>query len=683
MTDKPILIGEQPLAKDANGRLIANMGSVFLGNEFYPPAVVVGMGPHRRLHGLLEDSIQTYRREHGLEPLDHAQTTAVRDRLVELVIQEDSVLIRPDIDHFDHMHMADEMLQTLMGPGSQRDIKFLYVHSPIVREGIKREGKLWRLAAEPVTDEEMMALKVALSDRRMYFYNRLLGTRQLTYSEFASLGTLPDNDLLKYLREIHYLLFTSINGNKEGVNAKGYPELEFFRAGDFRPEVLRQVASTDFTAEKARAVYDEIRREFHDAVAANGAEYLRDDVHNPTWRTMMLERISNGALKEENRTATISSAEDREFGPEFDKKIRWRPGATLLYPLGEDQSQPHIFFDNAYDHSEVLPARPTLENICDLHIREIIKHFVRQYERVKYINVGVVVDPDSLSAHGSKSGIRELYAVLLKSNGDANERKFFIRIQKYNSWFYMDEGKDVNAALREASHYHINVMDRYDGAALLGVTVPPIRTGLLTSYYYGKRRELHGQEIQLHFFQREMSPGIPADKIPASMFQNPEFCLRFYVEMAKQAVCNMIVGRVDENGLPIFDAGHEVVELDPETKLPRRIRIISFVGFFRDYLTPDLAVFAPAYAKPIASRTEYLHNVKECADIYVCAAMDHFKRIKGILEANEPKYRSEFQERPNTSHDFRDRWNKCIDRLARADYERIGNAIYSQLRHLF
>ena len=77
---------------------------------------------------------------------------------------------------------ADELLQGIV---SKRRIRFLSVSDKRVREAIKHRGEYWRVNGIPKSREAKHHLiqtsKVGIYGRPIYYYNRLTGTRWLTF----------------------------------------------------------------------------------------------------------------------------------------------------------------------------------------------------------------------------------------------------------------------------------------------------------------------------------------------------------------------------------------------------------------------------------------------------------------------------------------------------------------------
>src|SRR5258708_6331087 len=164
-------IGPHPLARDEQGAQVTHIGTLF--PEFsvlYTRAP--GVHAWQRL-GFI-DHLNAKRASQGLPRLTPDEEENVITNSVDLVFESDHILIRPDPERMELAFAADELLQGLV---SKRQVKFLSVSDPRVREAIKRQGECWRLSSVPKTNEarERMILgsKVGIHGLPIYYYNRL------------------------------------------------------------------------------------------------------------------------------------------------------------------------------------------------------------------------------------------------------------------------------------------------------------------------------------------------------------------------------------------------------------------------------------------------------------------------------------------------------------------------------
>jgi len=165
------------------------------------------------------------------EKLTTSEQESKLEQMVCLVHREKHIFIRPDITingrEIEKILKADEILQQMSIP--KEYIRFLGASNEEIRKVLKERGELWRINSPPHTIEEMKKMvtdsKAALSDRVMYYYNIETGTRYLTCEEFSKLGSLPAEQLARYLNEIKNHSFKK--------NKRKNPELAFFMADEF------------------------------------------------------------------------------------------------------------------------------------------------------------------------------------------------------------------------------------------------------------------------------------------------------------------------------------------------------------------------------------------------------------------------------------------------------------------
>ena len=104
------LIGEQIFAKDAEGRPVSRIGTIFLRT----PGLVTKRGVHAMQRMMWIDALNEEREAAGLEPMTDAEEDAEINESVDLVFTETQVLIRPNPDRMELAMRADEKLQKLV-----------------------------------------------------------------------------------------------------------------------------------------------------------------------------------------------------------------------------------------------------------------------------------------------------------------------------------------------------------------------------------------------------------------------------------------------------------------------------------------------------------------------------------------------------------------------------------------
>ena len=171
------IVGERIFAKDAGGKLLSRIGTIF----FKTPGLVTKKGVHAMQRFMWIEEINAERTKNGQPALTMAEEDAEMAESVDLIFAEDQVLIRPNPDRMDLAFRADEELQKLV---SKRVIRFLNTSSAKVRTALRERGENWRMARQPISQDDMAELieqsKIPLGERPIYYYNRATGTRYIT-----------------------------------------------------------------------------------------------------------------------------------------------------------------------------------------------------------------------------------------------------------------------------------------------------------------------------------------------------------------------------------------------------------------------------------------------------------------------------------------------------------------------
>src|ERR1041385_9217878 len=135
------LIGPPPFAQDDTGQQLTRIGTLFPDHSVLytkPP----GVHAWQRL-GFIE-LINAERNHLGCPRLTAEEEEELCANSVDLVFESDHVLIRPDPARIELALAADDLLQLLI---SKRQVQFLSVADPRVREAIKQRGECWRLSS--------------------------------------------------------------------------------------------------------------------------------------------------------------------------------------------------------------------------------------------------------------------------------------------------------------------------------------------------------------------------------------------------------------------------------------------------------------------------------------------------------------------------------------------------------
>jgi len=645
----PQIIGEHPLARDQGGKLKSRIATVFP----YSNTIVTLPGIHATQRLAFIDALTRQRLEHGLGTLSRDEEAAEWRNSVDLIMEDDTVLIRPDPDDMPLCFRADELLQNLI---PKHKIKFLLVRNQRVRSAIKRRGECWRISPLPKTPDEMKrmitASRIAIHGNELYYYSKPTGTRLLTCASFADLGRLGESALRRHLAEIREF--------SAGVNRHGNREIAFFMAGgafskdDFAPH--------DFDvldADALKSVYESLLGKFRAAVPP---EFRSDNLDNLEWRN----RMYAGLIGEDDKT--VSEEALLGLSSEFFLQIEWLPGGRI------DEGE--LLLDSVFDEAEESGS-PELRRLCDEKCRGFILNFVRQYGDLEFVNIGRIVR--SLSQREKSAGRRDVYITQLKQRGKREEIVRILRMQKWGIREHLNEGKKLLDAIIQSEGYTEYTLDRRLGCRQLGMNLPAHTTAnRISERYAGPREDMRNVTIWAPYFERDYIRGMATDKIPSEKLAAPVFASRLARLLGRAAAPNMIVGRYDPHGHVVFDDGDEVV-VENEAGLPVEIVVADQTGTFYDYCT-DLEHFAREYADPVNRRLPLLADGEEFADLYVEALVARLSKIQLEYRKRKRAFDTLFKHRPrDEAGSFAYRWECVLDRLRRAEPQAIGRLIRTHI----
>lgn len=650
------VIGPHPFARDEQGQQITRIGTLFPEHAVLytlPP----GVHAWQRLAFL--ELLNAQRAHQGAPPLSPAAEQTICTTAVDLVFESNLVLIRPDPERIELAIAADELLQSLV---SKRQVQFLSVNDPRVRDAIKWRGEYWRLSSLPKTRDGKKRVvnssRVAIGGLPIYYYNRLTGTRWLTYHEFEGLGQLDPAALAAHLQEIA--------DHSARLNRLGRPELDFFAAD------LRRFGSKDFAGtayaelapEPLRQRFEELRTHFRSAVHE---AYLRDDPNDKAW----CERIISTIFLEGNEAQTEQILSG--LSPEFFMQIEWLPGGR--FEEGEFLLDP--IFEEAAAHAN----DPEWQRFCDPRAKEIILNFTRDYGDLDYINLGCV--PESLSLdRPQKQGRRGVYLAEFHVRNQPAPIRRFLRLQKWGVWEHLDEGKDLLQSIQESDEYTDYSLDRRLGCRQLGMNL--CRRSVmrrLSEIYQGLNQHYRGHLIRTTYFERDYLPGIATDKLPLDRYSRPGYAVRLAELLGKAAAASMIVGRSLENQRPAFDDGDEVV-LEGDSGLPEEILVADHSGAFTEY-TLALENFAADYARPVNRRDTVVPRPEEFAQKYLKGFQDQFAHIQSDYRKRRRAFDTLFKhQKYDPAGSFAYRWECVLRRLDQTHVEAITEAIRRHIRVL-
>ncbi len=633
------ILGEHPLAVDSAGRLLSRIGTIFPLSRTL--VTLPGIHATQRLAYIAD--INASRLAAGQSKLDEEDEMSEWQHSVDLIMDADCILIRPDPENMAMAFEADDLLQELV---SKQKIKFLNLMNEKVRTAIKKRGENWRIAPLPQTPDEMKRMIQAaitpIGGRAIYYYSRDTGTRFVSYQQFCDLGSLPDEELKIHLVEIR--------DYSAKYNRMAHPEVAFFAADKSFTHTRFAHAIQD----AIRPCYETLKTAFREAVAP---ELREDNIDNIEWRNLMFSALlgqHENVLQEEVLLG---------LSPEFFMQIEWLPGGKI--------EEGELIFDSIFDELDRNPGSPELQLLCDEKARGFIFNFVREFGDIEYVNIGRVIG--SLSRRPSSAGRRDVYVSEFKQ---ANINRPIVRISRMQKWGireHLNEGKDLLPSIMEAEEYTEYILDRRLGCRQLGMNLPPrMTTRKISEHYRGYRYD--GQQIWSTYFERDYLPGLASDKIPRARYQNLNFCLKFAELMGKAAASNIIVGRMNLQNAVLFDDGDEII-LESSNGLPVELIVSDHTGTFAEYQSP-LELFAKAYAAPILRRLPLFASPQTVIDAYLHAFVNRVSHIQEDYRLRKRAFDSLFKHRPRDERgSFAYRWERILDRLNHTNPVNLEKAV--------
>lgn len=646
MSLPPNIIDELPLAKDTQGKLKSRIGTVFP----HDGAIITWPPIHSAQRERYLKHVNQERRAAGQPPLTPAEETELWNAAVDLIVEDDTIYIRPDPDNMPLAFLADKVLQKRV---SKHQIKFLHVLNAKVRDAVKRRGECWRIAALPTSRTEMKrrvtASRIALGGGEIYYHNATTGTRWLTCHEFARLGAMDDVELRRHLLEICKFLSRQ--------NHCGRPEIALFLAGaSLPPAALVEHDFGGMADTELRSVYKDLAQRF---AAAVPVEFRLDDPENAAWR----HRVFSALIAESDEVV----AEEILLGlsPEFFMQIRWLPGGRVVN--GE------LLFDEVFE--EERAADPRWAELRDENAREFLLNLAREYDDLEYVNIGRVIN--SLSRRLESRGRRDVYLAVIKQQHCKEEAVSFIRMQKWGVREHLDEDEPLERAFYLSEEYTEYVLDRRLACRHLGMNIPRrITARRIHEKYYSPHNCPQGMMIWSPYFERAYIPGVATDKIPRHRFADADFARQFARLLGLAAAPNMIVGRCDSGCRVLFDDGDEVLVEDGREM---RIVVADQTGTFNEY-QKELQAAAPAYAGPVNRRLEYLANPEEFAQAYLDAFVERFLCIQQKYRKRRRAFETMFRNRiVDENGNFAYRWLQVLKRLDRSDPRKLEELIRASL----
>ena len=637
------IIGDRIFAKDADGKLLSRIGTMF----FRTPGLVTKKGVHamQRLMWLEELSKE--------KPLSPVEEEAEISESVDLIFTEDLVLIRPNPDRMDLAFRADEELQKMV---SKRVIRFLNTNSAKVRAALRERGENWRMARQPISQDDMAELiaksRVAVDNLPLYYYNHATGTRFLTASCYGEVERLPADAFRRQIEEIVAGL------NKR--NRLGRPEVDMFPP--FVPFEVRR----SFKELKPSELDDAALRDACGKIALSWRMSLPADLREETpanfeWRNEMCHALTRGPNETDAEEQDLVAG----IAPEFYRQIEWLPGARI------DRGE--VIFDAVFDEA-ARTQDPELLAMCDNRVKSFLFNTTRLFGAIDYINIGRIAN--SLARHpfeGSRRG--NVYILQYRETGAAEPKVNMIRLQKWGVAERLDEGKDLLQAIVETDEYSDYILDRRLMCRQLGMNLPhKLGYGHFTEKYRGNN-QYNGVAVRTAYFVRSYVPGIASDKVPIAKYRNPAFAIRFAELMGAAAALDMVVGRRNSaTNSPVFDQNYEVVRLG-EDGLPEDIMITDHAGSFVEYSRP-YSEYVSDYASAVNRRRSFVADFAGFAAAYVEGFRRRLSEVQEAYRARRKAFDNLFIDRPyDTNGSGAYRWACALRRLDECDPDAVAGIL--------
>ena len=640
------IIGERIFAKGQDGSLLSRIGTIF----FRTPGLVTKKGVHAMQRLMWIEAINADRAAEGKPALTMSEEDAEMAESVDLIFTEDQVLIRPNPDRMDLAFRADEELQKLV---SKRVIRFLNTSSAKVRSALRERGENWRMARQPISQDDMADLinasKVPLCEKPIYYYNRITGTRYITPGCYNEVENLPPDEFRRQIEEIVLGL------NKR--NRVGYPEVDLFPPSTpiEIKKAFKSMKPSELDDASLKSACERLSLEWRMALPAE----LRDEtVGNFDWRNGMCHALT--------RSPNETSAEEQELiagiSPEFYRQIEWLPGARIVN--GE------VVFDEIYDEA-ARTQDPELLAMCDNRVKSFLFNTTRLFGKVVYINIGRIAQ--SLARHPGEQHHRgNVYIMQYLEEMMSEPKVMMIRLQKWGVAEHLDEGKDLLQSIVESDEYSDYILDRRLMCRQLGMDLPwRLGYGHFTEKYRGQN-QYNGIAVRTAYFVRAYVTGVASDKIPLAKYRNPLFAHKFAEQMGAAAAVDMIVGRRSSaTGELLFDSSYEVVRLD-EDGLPRKVKVTDHAGSFVNY-EQEFVEYVAQYARPVIRRKDYVTDYAGFAAAYVDGFLKKLIEVQNSYRARRTAFDELFSDRPyDTNGSGAYRWACALRRLDACDPEGVA-----------
>jgi hypothetical protein len=653
------IIGLPPLAKNADGKLVSSIGTLFPAQN----TLITLTAPHATQRQHLLDLTNEARVAQGLQPFDDGEELAFMMGAVDLIMRGDDILIRPNPDDMALADAADERLQTL---ASKRNILFLWASDPKVFQAIRARGEYWRISRPPLTEEAILVAisqaKAGLAGQQIYYYCAATGIRYLTCEAFEGLALLSNEALRAHLAEVQTYAAKRNRLHK--------PEIAFFAAdGSFGAAAFAGLDFAGADAAQVRRWHADLAARFRSAVHP---DFQRDAPLSPAWRHRMFNCLFD---TDDTRISPLIG----DLTPEFFLKIRWLPGGR--FERGE------LIFDTIFEDRGKYAADEELQALCDERVKGFIANYVCEFGSIEHVNIGWILP--SIRRHHPRGDGHGVYLAEIKPRGATKPVLRVIRMQRWSMRHHLEQGHTYEHAASQVAEYMEYTRDRRLACWELGMPLPGrIDVRMLFGSYEGEHaHRCKGLRICTYYFEREFIKGLATDKIPADLMKRPDFALSVARLLGSAAAPNLAVGRtVEEKSTEVvFDDGDEMIISDASGN-PQRIVVADHAGTFHDFKTP-LACFAEAYAEPVRARLAVVGDPDAFKNAYLDAMCARLLQLQAECREQRNAFTALFQNSKQGDETFSDRWLRVRDRLERTNVQdliaRIRLAIEAPMIRLF
>ncbi len=639
------IIGDHPLAAEADGKLKSRIGTLFVDARVL---VTCPRMTHAMQRFCLRDRLNEQRRQSGARALTDDEVNAVWDTAVDLIMEDRSILIRPEPTRMELAFAADELLQELV---SKRHIRFLYARNALVQQAVRERGEYWRISAHPQKETEIIRAisqsKIAIGGRPLYYYSASTGTRFLTVQAFESLAKLETPELRQHLIEVRD--YSALR------NRAYHNELGFFATnGAFGPKDFAGLDFENATPKQLRDAHARLAERFRSAVDPT---LHSDSPTTPVWRNHMFACLTD------ERDETLSDTVVSGLTPEFFRQVHWLPGGRV-----EDGE---LMFDPIFDELNSKPDDPELAGLCDQRVRGFIFNYIREFGELQYVNIGGLLP--GLRRRPAVGGHRAYLAEVKHHSADKPVLRI-LRIQQWGIREHLKEGKDLLTSIMEAQDYTEYTLDRRLGCWELGMPLPVrIDTRVIPETYFWNNEARSTSRIWTTYYERAFINGLATDKIPDAQLKDEAYALAVARLLGQAAAPNLAVGRTTTAGAVIFDSGDEMLLLD-EKGLPRRIVVADHAGTFNDYERP-FDKFVAAYARPVLARSRKVPDVKTFSAAYLTAFAERLTDMQNEYRQKRRAFDTLFQHSKQGERTFAWRWAKVLARLEKTDVAALTEQI--------